>query len=592
MSARRPDDAPRLRGASEPDGTSGVHSASGQSASSGPDASSGRPDATPRLRGASGIVRPLVIGVMVGCIALSVARLARLLAEAVGAPSTWTPAYFFVACVLAALEAYYGRRWTESMEGAELWKFRAREILAFFILLKMGSYLGESWTDVQADIQTWLRYPARILSAEMILALLLSLLSWFASMQTLRDMERLDESLQADQNFADVTLPPPMQSLSTRFLWGGALLLIVAGINRVGVAALLNVERPPVPGIVLNVLVYFLLGLVMLGQVRFVALQVEWRGERATVAGELYGQWLRYSLVFIGLAAAVAFLLPTGYTTYLLDVLGVALALILQVLYLVGTLLLILLSLPFWLLAWLFMRDEAPAMPSPALPFRPPMQPDLGRAPPDWLGVARALFFWVVVLSIAYYLVRGYLREHPEIGQAILSFAPMRWLRGLWMALRRRVRALGVTIGERLSLRGRQSATPQSELTGDALTGWRSARGRVLYYYLNVLRRAAKVGFHRHASQTPNEFSAILERNLPEAREDMAFLTDAFTEARYSRHEVGPAVVQRARAGWQRIKHDLQVLAHPTRRPVVPRPTQRADGDPGGTGAAATKFDA
>ena len=35
-----------------------------------------------------GMVRPLVVGVMVGCIALSVARLARLMAEWAGAPST------------------------------------------------------------------------------------------------------------------------------------------------------------------------------------------------------------------------------------------------------------------------------------------------------------------------------------------------------------------------------------------------------------------------------------------------------------------------------------------------------------------------
>ena len=540
----------------------------------------------------SGIVRPLVVGVMVGCIALSVARLLRLLAETVGAPSTWTPAYFFLACVLAALEAYYGRRWIESMAGAELWKFRAREILAFLILLKMGSYVGDSWTHVQADIQTWLRYPGRILSAEMILAMLLSFLSWFASTQTLRDLERLDESLAYEQNVSRDGVHPlsgddvrPMDSLSARFFWGGAVLLVVAGISRVGVAALLNVERPPVPGIVINVLIYFLLGLVMLGQVRLVALQVEWRGQKAAIAGELRGQWVRYSLTFIGLAAAVAFLLPTGYTTYLLDVLGVVLAVIVQILYLVGSVLVFLLYLPFWLIAWLFMRDETPSPPSSRLPFRPPAQPDLSRGPPDWLAVARAVFFWIVALGIAFYLVRGYLREHPEIWRAIVSFAPLRWLRELWRELRRRVRVWGATIRERFPRRGEgRSPADGSEFARDSMSRWRSTRGRVLYYYLNVLRRAAKTGFHRRVSQTPDEFSVILERNLPEAREDMAFLTDAFKEARYSRHEVEPAVVRRARAGWQRIKRELRFLAHPTKRPadtvrpVAPRDdSQRGD---------------
>jgi hypothetical protein len=534
----------------------------------------GAGDLPPVLARASGLVRPLVVGVMVGCIALSVARLARLLAEAVEMPSTWRPAYFFIACVLAAVEAYYGRRWTESMDGAELWKFRAREILAFLILLKLGSYVGDPWGDVQADIRTWLRYPGRILSTEMILAMLLSFFSWFASTQTIRDLERLDASLEQDQSFlADASRPLPIQSLSARFLWGGAILLVVAGISRIGVAALLNLERPPVPGIVFNVLLYFLLGLVMLGQVRFTALQVHWRGQRAAVADELRGQWARYSLIFIGLAALVAFLLPTGYTTYLLDVLFVVLAVIVQILYFFGALLMILLSLPLWLIARLFMGDEVPPPSAPMRPFRPPLQPDLRRGPPDWLGIARAIFFWVVALGIAFYLARGYFREHPEVLRAILSFAPLRWLRGLWIALRRRFRVWGTAIRERLPRRGDQDFPGAvGESVADSRSRWRSSRGRVLYYYLNVLQRAAKVGFRRRASQTPDEFSVVLERNLPEAHEDMAFLTDAFDEARYSRHPIEPGVVRRVRAGWQRIRRDLRIVAHPTRAPHVQRP--------------------
>jgi hypothetical protein len=187
------------------------------------------------------------------------------------------------------------------------------------------------------------------------------------------------------------------------------------------------------------------------------------------------------------------------------------------------------------------------------------------------------VFFWVVALGIAFYLVRGYFREHPEVLRAILSFAPLRWLRRLWMALRRRFRIVGMAIRERLPRRGDgASAGAAKGLVGDSRARWRSSRGRVLYYYLNVLQRAAKVGFHRRASQTPDEFSVVLERNLLEADEDMAFLTEAFDEARYSRHPIEPALVRRVRAGWRRIRRDLQIVAHPTRtqyarrRPVAP----------------------
>ena len=64
------------------------------------------------------------------------------------------------------------------------------------------------------------------------------------------------------------------------------------------------------------------------------------------MAKELASRWVRYSLAFIGLAALLAFLLPTGYTVGLLD----AVATIVYILGYIVTLLFTLLSLPF---AWL-----------------------------------------------------------------------------------------------------------------------------------------------------------------------------------------------------------------------------------------------
>ncbi len=512
----------------------------------------------------SRVAVPLVIGVMVGCIALSVARLARLLAEAFGAPSAWNPAFFFVFCVLAALEAYYGRRWVtdRAQSPGDLWKFRAIEILIFVVLLKVGSYVGDSWGDVQTDVRTWVRYPARFLDAEMLLALLLSFLSWFAATQTIRDLERLEDPPEFHAGAF-----PPIDTLTTRFFWGGVVLLVVAGVTRIGIAALLDMDRPSVPGLVLNVLVYFLLGLVVLGQMRFVSMRRDWRSQKIEIADRLRGQWVRYSLTFIGLAALLAFLLPTGYTVYLLDVLRVVVAILFQIIYFVASLVMLLVSLPFWLLARLFRGDQSPVPTRAPAPMRPPPPPELTSGPADWLMVLRVLLFWVVALGVAFYLVRGFLQEHPEILQALRAFGPFRWLIRLWRSLRRRVGAWDVAIRERLS-RGRERGLAAS-MTGAARAsrpGSRSNRGRVLYYYLNVVHRANRAGFIRRASQTPNEYSAVLRRNLPETEAEMQALTDAFVEARYSPHTIEPDMVRQARTEWQRLKQVLRKLGRPKRR--------------------------
>jgi hypothetical protein len=507
---------------------------------------------------------PLVIGVMVGCIALSVARLARLLAEAFGAPSAWNPAYFFVFCVLASVEAYYGRRWVEdrAKSSEDVWKFRALEILAFVVLLKLGSYVGDSWGDVQTDVSTWVKYPARFLDSELLLALLLSFLSWFAATQTIRDLERLEDPPEFHAGAY-----PPIDTLTTRFFWGGAVLLVVTGVTRVGIAALLKLDRPSVPGLVLNVLVYFLLGLVVLGQMRFVSMRRDWRAQKIEIADRLRGQWVRYCLAFIGLAALLAFLLPTGYTVYLLDVLAVVVAILFQVIYFVATVIMLLVSLPFWLLARLFMGDESPPPSRSLRPMRPPLPPELESGPADWIMILRVLLFWVVALAIAFYLVRGFLQEHPEVLQALRSFGPFRWLLLLWRSLRRRFGVWEVAIRERLA-RGRGGGLAAS-MTGAARAsrpGSRSNRGRVLYYYLNVVHRANRAGFHRRVSQTPQEYSTVLRRNLPEVREETDTLTDAFVEARYSLHPVESDTVRQARTGWQRLKQVLRKLGRPRRR--------------------------
>jgi hypothetical protein len=515
---------------------------------------------------------------MLGCVVLAAAHLVGMVARIAGLAAGWYPAYFVGACALAALEAYYGRRtrrrWEQSVEGFESWKLVALEVLAFLVVLKLGSYVGQNPAEIWADVQSWAQEPARILEGQTLLAVILAGFSWLALTQTLEDLENLKEAPEfwSDAQSGARGMPVPQARLARRFLVGGIVLLVVTALTWVGAhatqgwaglgtlwsATFASRDAAAFPvWQAVNVLLYFCLGLVTLSQVRLVVLHQDWAVQKAAVGGGIERAWWRYSLAFVGLVAVVALLLPTGYTTGLLDVLRYGLAVVLHAAYTVITTLMVLVTLPFFLLArWILGAEVAAPTVRPQAGFRPPVPPPTAGGP-AWLEIARALFFWLVLLGLVAWLARGFLRQHPKFGQALSSYRLVRWLVQLWRAWRARLAAWQKTRARRR--RGRILAV-EGERAGPALSvGGKpeSNRRRVLYYYMDILRRARRAGYPRRPAQTPLVYGATLEERLPEARREVELLTESFLEARYSRHPIESELVRRVREGWRQIVQRL-----------------------------------
>lgn len=500
------------------------------------------------------LFRPLVIGVMFGCVALSLVELIRL------AFPEWNGTFLVLGCVLVALEANYSYRLirTKSLLREDRLRFRIIEIAMIFILLKIGSYVGDNWAGIWADIQTWPRQLHHFFDPETVVAFVLAILSWSASTQTVREFERLNEPPEYSRYYVS-----PLESMTRRFFRGGVVLMIAAGITRIGIAYLLKLRRPPVPGLVLNVLVYFLLGLVMLGQVRFATLNKRWQAQQIDVADNLASRWARYSLAFIGLAAFLAFLLPTGYTLGLLELIGWAIGIAIAVVTTITMLLLMLFTLP---LAWLFSLFGAEP-PSPRPSSSPPQfqqpQPSGGGAP-HWFQFLQSLVFWIIALGMVFYVVRSYLRDHPDLLESLARLAPIRFLVRLWAALGQWWRGWGIALQSHLprvwSLRRTRRARPHGEPFRSFRLGALSPRDRVVYYYLSTLHRASQRGIPRRKAQTPYEYNSTLEPHLPQAEPELGRLTQAFVEARYSQHAVETDDARHVRASWQRVKEALRAL--------------------------------
>lgn len=503
------------------------------------------------------VFRPLAVAGMMGSIALSFVNLIRLFFP------SWNGAYIVVACVLAALEANYSYRLIRArdLRGSDVLRFRATEIALFFVLLIVGSLIGLGWREVWAELRAWPQEPWRILDLEVGYAFVLTLLSWTVSTRTTYDLERIGEPPVRDKYYVY-----PVDALASRFFWGGAMLLWTAGITRIGISALLNLSRPSVPGLVLNVLIYFVLGLVMLGQIQHARLSQRWRKEGTSVPRELSRHWVRYTLLFLGLTGLVAFVLPTGYTLPLLDVLSIVIGALLYVFNVVFQLAILLFILALTPLVRLFGGDLDRQPIDPGPPPQLPRTPVSGSAP-DWFEVVRSVLFWVFALSVVVYIVRSYLEDRPELVETVITLKPFRVARRILFSIRRQLaRLIGAArrrIPARIRLRERASAGDQSvedERFPFFRLGGLSRDERTLYYYLSILRRAARQGYPRSSSQTPYEYDAKLGPNVPQAEEELDRLTEVFVETRYSTHPVGAAEEKRVRADWKRVRSALRAL--------------------------------
>ncbi len=499
------------------------------------------------------ILQPLIVGLMVGCIALSLVQLVHALAP------TWNKTYFVVAPILAALAGYYTRylAMRRFLDWGEKFRMLMTEWVLMFVLLKITGYIGDRWASVVADVRSWSDNFYAIFDAETLAAFVLCLLGWQAAWATVRDIEEIADPLPhygSEDEF-------PVTRLRRRFTIGGVLLFAMAGLAHVGIASL-DPSWTRSTLVVLSVLAYFLFGLLLLGQMHFARLARLWQARKAKVEAKLSVRWVQYGAALLALALVIAFILPTGYTVGLLDL---GYYLISVVSYLFSWIMYFFAAL-FTLIAYLLSHfgETEPAMSpvTPAMPGEMTSSPS-GGADWPWLEVLRSLLFWGGALAFLIYVLGAYLRDRAELRAMIARWGVIQRLRAWWATLRRwwhgvqrEVSARAKAALEEISLRrwrrGGRDGAARRRRPGD------SRRAKIAYYYLSTLDEAEEVGLPRRQAQTPYEYSPTVEMALPEAQDEMARLTRAFVEARYSSHRISDEEVSRLQGMWERLRQALR----------------------------------
>lgn len=487
------------------------------------------------------ILRVAALALLVGCILVSVVT---LIEQAV---QVWDGTYLVPLGMLVAVEAMVSYAISR---GRPPW-FRAGELIALFVIVEMVVDVADGFPPFAYGSPQFDPRSAGIL---FLLAPI-----WIAATNVAAVFRAIDRPPSNEPRFVS-----PLRRLAVRLLGGGVALFVVAALTQTTVARDLHLTHPSSSGPLTNVFLYFLLSILLLGHVQYTLLQQRWRAQNVTVPPGFGERWLRYSFIFVALVAAGALLFPTIHLSTLLEPGRTAWTELVTVLR--GPL--------TWLVTVLkttarpFRPDNLPT--PTVLPKFPPLH-----SPPKipqhgghgikvaWLPLLRALVFWGLVAAGAIYLLRSvrFRRPHGTVPTGFLSQL-LASLGSMWERLRSWLRKRAGAIADRLPhqmrRKPRSTRDGEREALGQRPRGSRSPREQIMRYFLTVVRRAERSGMARRRSETPYEFSAVLSGHLTEAQVDLALLTGAFVEARYSPHEVGQSEAEAARSHWQRIRQAFQ----------------------------------
>ncbi len=509
------------------------------------------------------VLRPLVLTIMIGGVSISIIALGRSLA------ADWWGGQLLLGMILAAVESIYSFRILRhpSSRGISMSRYRLAEWGTLAIILKVVTYVGRPWAEIWLSLELLIRLPQTLFSLDYIVMLGLALTAWWVAYGTMIDFEALYDPY----TFRSERIRP-IDKLAARFFWGGGIIILTTGLSFlvsdvgwVGFMKLVNFDHARVGGVVLNVLVYFILGLIMLSQIRLTTLTTRWYIQQITVVGGLGKRWAQYGLAFLGVVTLIIIFLPTRYSLGLFDITVLGLRFLFQVIIGLAQVIMLLLTLPLAWLASLF-GSGSPASPRTE-GFGPgPIAPvdDSGPAPP-WIEILRSLIFWLVFTFVAIYLIRTYLADHPELLDSLKRLKPLRWLFGLFVTLFvwliQFIRAGIDLIPKQIRV---EPSAPKKKRPSSK-TKWRlprlgaaSNQERVLYYYLNTLQGAESIGLVRKRHQTPYEFEPQLGAAISDVQADVDLLTKAFVHARYSQDRFDKERADLVKTIWQRIRSALR----------------------------------
>jgi len=310
--------------------------------------------------------------------------------------------------------------------------------------------------------------------------------------------------------------------------------------------------------------VYLAAALVLLTHTSYAQLRLEWRGRHRSVMPRMVGSWIRYGLLSAGVLALAG--------------LGIAIALGHEAQPAI-TLVVDLAAAGIGLLS-----SVGSFVPHPQNRWGSGFNPFLHGQPPTHLSVKAThlvhhvfphanlgaqiihdilLLSPIVVLlvDIAHRRVWAVVRRGTA---ALFTSAVVRAVRRLVMRLTRRLRLVLEPIADRVAgtILDPNGLGPRKGMGWLVRSGDRSSRERVRRAYLNAVQYAHSHDIIRRPFYTPEEFRAVLLQRLATGHDSVALLTDAFIEARYSNHPIGPDQARVAHGAFRAMRQAVRTAGN------------------------------
>ncbi len=515
-----------------------------------------------------------LVALMLACAALTVVSVTGYLFTG------WTPNSLPVLCFLVALERLYtyGRFKKLTFMNLDWIKAFGAQWILIAVVVKVTVGLSHGFGAFLSEIPHWSSsFLTTFLSFDFLYILTIVLVAWFLSGDFAALIDEMGIAhVSVLQNASPESLPASTPSARQRLLGltlgVGIALLLLTTLTRMDLQTGFTLNKQPfyrqLPALAsggASTLLYFILGLGLISQTRFMELHTRWSLQRIPVSQEMAKRWDFYSVAFLAIVILLVSLLPTHYSLGLVSLLGGLLILISRVILFLFEIILFLLLFLISLPSLLTGKGTLPVLPT-AQPTPSPLPQDaLNHAAPTTtlMELAHSVFFWAVFLGVLAFALIQFLRTHEEVREKLRTLRGWILLAQVWQWLTRRFGNVTQEISRAVE-RGMVRLRTRGGTQGNALpSGFINLRGldarrQVYFFYLTLVRRSEEGGFPRRRSQTPYEYAASLERKLPEVDKEIDALTAAFVEARYSQRPVASDEARRVKAAWGRIRKALQ----------------------------------
>ena len=534
------------------------------------------------------VIRNAIVIALCACLAFPAAELIQLIV-----PGEYASVLPF-ACVLIVIDVLLMSPKLSKLTlfSKDWFLFNGSRWVFIVVVFKLLTYLGRSdgLSAIWADLITLRRDPfVYLFTPPFLLSMVVGLIVWSASRILGGDLASLTQGEQEleEQSEAGVRTDRGALrlTLSTHVFAFGILTTVLIG-GCILFARLMQRGPVNVPLLTADLLLYFALGLALIGHSQLTMLRANWLWERTPIARNLVKRWTVYGLAFLVGLILLSLVMPTGNVDGMVPALNYLIAALFYVVQLVAFLFIGLLQLLLSpLFALLGQQAPPPAAPPPAPEPMQPVTPDAPMVTPPWVDLVQTILFFTILAIVLIYVLRYLILQHTGLRAALQKLPLLLWLRTAWLGLKRLLRA-GQQDLRTLLQSDSQGASPTSANTAGtssttAASAYLQPRQQITKLYLDTLDQARDKGIPRRPAQTPDEFAQHLSQRLRETQPDVSAdpssdatpdvndLTQQFIDARYSRHDVAEENVSRVSRYAQRVRQALSQIrpTRPSRKP-------------------------